>query len=115
MSCEDCSTAKFDWKLANDVSRLSLACNAENCASCDTDWVSSMGLSGSWFDSCVVSSCRKALGPSWLVMDASLEVVDDVPEAGVVLVVPLLIRLSIGRLEETPEVVAIEFAPRRGS
>jgi hypothetical protein len=50
-----------------------------------------MGLSGSWFESSVVSSDRKALGPSWLVMfddeadDAVELLVLDVDE-------PLLIR-----------------------
>jgi hypothetical protein len=51
----------------------------------------------------VVSSCRNALGPSWLVMLALDAEDEDEPAV----VVPLLISLLIGRLEETGEVADV--------
>ena len=60
----DCITEKFDWNDANASLSSVVACTLENCASCATDCVSSIGWSGSWFCNCVVSSLRKASCPS---------------------------------------------------
>ena len=47
---------------AADVSRsprIAITCsNSLNCASCDTNWVPSVGFSGPWFLICATSSCR---------------------------------------------------------
>jgi hypothetical protein len=67
-----------------------------------------MGLSGSWFESCVVSSCKNAPGPSWLVMFAEVVDVDDVD--AVLDVVPLLINEVIGNVELV-EVPAMVWSP----
>jgi hypothetical protein len=67
-----------------------------------------MGSSGSWFESCVVSSCKNAPGPSWLVMLAEVVDVDDVD--AVLDVVPLLINELIGKLELV-EVPAMVWSP----
>ena len=60
----DCITAKLDWNDENEALSSLVDCTAENCASCAIDCVSSIGLSGSWFCSWVVSSLRKASSPS---------------------------------------------------
>src|ERR1035437_5845037 len=60
----DCAACSGDTRVVRFVRELFdfICCSTDaNSTSCWVNWLGSIGLSGSWFLSCVVSSCRNVV------------------------------------------------------